>query len=189
MTGASITVTDEISPAIERLVATTQNASQIMSEVAGYLLSSTQERFQRETGPDGKKWQALSPRTASARAGRGVRGYDHILRDSVRLYNSLTTASNATTATVGTNVIYAGIHQFGGTIEQGERSQKLSLKRIRGKRGMRFVRSGRKGAIEREVTIGARSITIPARPYLGVNAADEAEIAAIIEAGLERVVQ
>jgi phage virion morphogenesis protein len=188
MSGTSIEITDELTPALTRLLEVADDPAEIMGGVAGYLLTSTQQRFERETGPDGKKWQALSPRTANARAGRGrkVRGADHILRDTLRLYQSLTTLSDATSATIGTNVVYAGIHQFGGTIQQAERSQKLSLKRIRGKKGVRFVKAGTKGATERDVTIGARAITIPARPYLGINDADRAEIAEIIMDGFRK---
>jgi phage virion morphogenesis protein len=182
MSGASIQIRDELSPTLNRLVTTAENPAEIMSDVAGYLLVSTQQRFESEAGPDGQKWQPLKARTASARAGRGrkKRGSDHILRDTVRLYNSLSTSSDSESATVGTNVEYAAIHQFGGVIKQGERTQKLSLKRIRGSKKVRFVKAGTKGATEHDVTIGAREITIPARPYLGINDADRIEIGTII---------
>lgn len=191
MSGASIEIKDELTPALTRLLEVVDDPAEIMSGVAGYLLTSTQQRFERETGPDGQKWRDLSPRTANARAGRGrgTRGYEHILRDTLRLYNSLTTRSDATSAAVGTNDIRASTHQFGATIEQPERSQKLSLKRIRGKKGVRFVRAGTKGATERDVTIGAHSITIPARPAFGINDADRDEIAEIITDGLRRNVE
>lgn len=188
MSGASIEIKDELTPALTRLLERAEHPAEIMSGVAGYLLTSTQQRFERETGPDGQKWKGLTARTANARSGRGrnVRGYDHILRDSLRLYNSLTTLSDATSASAGTNVVYAGVHQFGGVIQQVERSQKLSLKRIRGKKGVRFVRAGTKGAMERDVTIGAHAITIPARPSFGINDADRVEIGDIIMDGFRR---
>lgn len=191
MSGTSIEIKDELTPALTRLLEVADDPAEIMSGVAGYLLTSTQQRFERETGPDGQKWKGLSARTANARAGRGrkVRGADHILRDTLRLYQSLTTLSDATSATIGTNVVYAAIHHFGGDIQQAERSQKLSLKRIRGKKSVRFVKAGTKGAVERDVTIGAHAITIPARPYLGINDADRAEIAEIITDGFRKEVE
>lgn len=188
MAGASIEIRDELSPALASVVQTAENPAEIMGDVAAYLLLATQERFERETDPDGQKWMPLAARTAAARIGRGRqrRGTDHILRDRTRLYQSLTTMHDGANATVGTNVVYAAIHQFGGVIRQSAREQKLSLKKIRGKKGMRFVRAGTKGAQERLASIGERSITIPARPYLGINDADRAEIEALITQGFER---
>ncbi|WP_234689393.1 phage virion morphogenesis protein [Allorhizobium ampelinum] len=191
MTGTSIEIRDGLSPTLNRLVTISDDSAEIMSDIAAYLLTSTQQRFERETGPDGQKWQGLKARTASARAGRGrkARGADHILRDTVRLYSSLTTASDARSATVGTNVEYAAIHQFGGVIKQDARTQKLSLKRIRGSKKVRFVKAGAKGATERDATIGAREITIPARPYLGINDADRDEVGAIVMTGFGKAIE
>ncbi|WEO73777.1 phage virion morphogenesis protein [Agrobacterium vitis] len=191
MSGTSIEIRDGLSPTLNRLVTISENPAEVMGDVAAYMLTSTQQRFEREIGPDGQKWQPLKGRTASARAGRGrkLRGSDHILRDTGRLYNSLTSSADATSATVGTNVEYAAIHQFGGVIKQGERTQKLSLKRIRGSKKVRFVKAGTKGAIEREATIGARDITMPARPYLGINDADRDEIGTIIMTDFGRAIE
>ncbi|MDQ0454714.1 phage virion morphogenesis protein [Rhizobium paknamense] len=191
MAGASIEIRDGLTPTLERLVTVADNPAAIMGDVAAYLLTSTQQRFEQEIGPDGQKWKPLKARTASVRAGRGrkMRGTDHILRDTVRLYSSLSTSSDASSATIGTNVEYAAIHQFGGVIRQTARSQKLSLKRIRGSKKVRFVKAGTKGATELEAIIGAREITIPARPYLGINDADRAEIATIIMTDFGKAVE
>jgi phage virion morphogenesis protein len=186
MAGTSITITDTASPALSRLIIAATQPAEMMRDIAGYLLFSTQRRFETETGPDGKKWQALKPRTAAARAGRKVRGSAHILRQSTRLYQSLTSASDATSAQVGTNVEYAGIHQFGGVIAKQARQGRVTFKKIRGKRGVRFVKTGTKEATVQDVSIGAHSITMPARPYLGVNADDQAEIEQIAIEAIRR---
>lgn len=187
MTGASIEIRDEISPALSRLVANAENPARIMDDVAGHLLTSTQRRFETETDPDGKKWKPLSPRTAAARRGRRTRGHDNILRDSVRLYNSLTTTFDASSATVGTNVEYAAIHQLGGPIRKQERRATI-YQFYDAKRDVfdqRF-RSKARSNFARDVTIPAHEIQMPARAYLGINAADIAEISAIINAGLAK---
>ncbi|MDQ0454652.1 phage virion morphogenesis protein [Rhizobium paknamense] len=191
MAGTSIEIRDGLTPTLERLVSVSDNPAAIMSDVAAYLLTSTQQRFEQEIGPDGQKWKPLKPRTAAQRIGKGrvKRGSEHILVRTGRLKNSLTAASDAVSATVGTNVEYAAIHQFGGVIRQTARSQTLSLKRIRGSKQVRFVRAGAKGAVEREVTIGARQIVMPARPYLGINDADRAEIATIIMTDFGKAVE
>lgn len=176
MTGASIKLTDEASPAVNQLVATAGNPSKITAAIAGYLVFSIQRRFETETDPEGNQWARLSPRTARGRRGRGIRGYDHILRDTTRLYQSIQAYSDDSTAAAGTNLEYAGIHQFGGSIRHSARSSKISFKKVRGKRGVRFVRPGTKGATEQDVVIPEFETTIKARPYLGINDEDLAEI-------------
>jgi phage virion morphogenesis protein len=186
MAGTSITITDTATPVVNRLIAVATQPAAMMRDIAGYLLFSTQRRFETETGPDGKKWPPLKPRTAAARAGRKVRGTDHILRDTTRLYQSLISASDATSAQVGTNVEYAAIHQFGGAIAMPARAGRVTFKKIRGKRGVRFVRTGTKDATVQDVAIGAHAINMPARPFLGINADDQAEIETIAAEALRR---
>lgn len=176
MAGTSISIQDDATPALARLVAIATRPEAMMRDIAGYLLFSTQRRFETETGPDGSKWAPLSPRTAKARSGRKERGTDHILRQTTRLYQSLTISADATTAQLGTNSVYAAIHQFGGDIPMPERQSRISFKKVRGKRGVRFVRTGTKDATVQDVTVRAHSVRIPARPYLGVNDADRVEI-------------
>jgi phage virion morphogenesis protein len=180
MAGASVTIENTASETLIRLVAIANDPSVIMRDIAGYVLFSTQRRFETETGPDGVKWKALSPRTAKARIGRGkVRGYAHILRQSNRLYQSLIMASDSNTSQVGTNAEYALIHQAGGDIEMPERQARVTFKKIRGANNVRFVKPGTKDATVKDVTIGAHIIRMPARPYLGINEADQVEIAAV----------
>jgi len=186
MAGASITITDTATQGLALVIRISRKPTAMMRDIGGYVLFSTQRRFETQTGPDGVQWKSLSPRTAKARAGRKVRGTDHILRQSVRLYNSLTMRSDDTTAQVGTNVEYAAIHQFGGTIAMQERQARLSFKKIRGKRGVRFVKTGTRGATVQDATIGAHTVRIPPRPYLGINAADQEEIGAVAIAALRR---
>lgn len=178
MTGSKITLQDTASAVIGRLVAAARHPGELMATFAALMLSSTQRRFQRQQDPEGIAWKPLSPRTAKRRIGRRVRGTANILRVSTRLYQSLTTNSDDTSAEVGTNLVYAGPHQFGGEIQHWARSQRLSLKRIRGR--YRFTRHGTKGAEERKVTIGEHVVAIPARPYLGFSDQDER---AMIKAG------
>lgn len=187
MAGTSIVIENTASPALARIVGVAERPGAIMRDVGGYILFSTQRRFETETGPDGAKWQRLSPRTAKARIGRRrARGADHILRLSNRLYKSLTMQSDDNSAQVGTNVEYAAIHQFGGEIEIAERRQSLSLKEVRGSKRSRFVRAGTKGATIKDATIGAHIIPIPARPYLGINDADREEIGVVAVEALRR---
>lgn len=72
---------------------------------------------------------------------------------------------------VGSNLAYARIHELGGTITQGARTQLPLAKGAKTRKGKKFKgvklfgRRKRVGLSAR--TFGARTITIPARPYLG----------------------
>lgn len=182
--GIRISVTDEaVQATLARLDRVAENPSAIMAGIAAYLVKSTQRHFETETGPEGK-WKPLSPRTAALRIGRRRRGTEDMLRVTNRLYSSITGEGTATEAVVGTNAIYAAIHQFGGTIKQAAREQEIHLSTRKGRK--RFVKASAKRKASRRVQIGARSITIPARPFLYLNEADFAEIETIAAEGLRR---
>ncbi|MBP0439437.1 phage virion morphogenesis protein [Tianweitania sediminis] len=178
MTGIFIRIDDEaVTGQLQRLEDAAGDMQPAMAAIGAAMLQSTQRRFERETGPDGKKWAPLRPRTAAARIGRGRRGTANILRVSTRLYQSLTFEASNTEARVGSNVVYAAIHQLGGAIDMPERQQTIHLST--GKR-KRFVRSAAKRKESRAVTIGAHQVRMPARPYLGIDQADRDTITSIV---------
>ena len=93
------------------------------------------ERFDKEQAPDGTKWKPLSPARVKQRMKRHKTGNMKILQDVGELRRSVQYEAGQTYVRIGSNLKYARIHQFGGTIHFKKR----------------------KG-----------SVTIPARPYLGV---------------------
>jgi len=115
------------------------------------LVVSTQHRFETEQDPEGNPWAASL--RATLEGGR-------TLTDTARLVGSLTHEASDEGLAVGTNVIYAAIHQLGGVIK------------AKTPEGLRFRGAGGDWVRKNEVTI-------PARPFLGLDADDEAEIAAI----------
>lgn len=183
MTGIRLTLNaEELASELERIEKVASRPAAIYDAIGAHLVFSTQRRFETETGPDGAPWQRLSPRTANRRIGRRQRGYANILRQSTRLYRSISHVADERGVEWGTNVEYAAIHQLGGEIKQPERQQRLFLKTIRrkGAARTRFVSPGTKNAMERDVAIKAHTIKIPARPYLGVSQADRQRIAEIV---------
>ena len=98
-----------------------------MVEIGATQVASTQQRFLDQRGPDGEAWRPLHPATLLRRAGRRVRtrrgrftararrrmAGAQILRDSNRLYSSLTYDAGRFQAAWGTNVVYGAAHQFG----------------------------------------------------------------------------
>lgn len=136
-----------VSRRLNRALAEAGDAEPLLDEIGASLVTSTQIRFERGQGPDGKPWKP------SARGGQ-------TLVDTGRLLGSVTHRVSGRQVEVGTNVLYGAIHQFGGTIRP----------KAAGK--LRFT-------IGSEV-IFADKVEMPARPYLGIDAGDEAEIAAIV---------
>lgn len=82
MAGAHVTITVDdaaVQAALTRLTAALQSPAAALRDVGEYLLRSTDEHFRRQAGPDGTPWPELSEvtleRRLDARAGtRGKRG-------------------------------------------------------------------------------------------------------------------
>ena len=123
------------------------------------LLRSHQDRFERQVAPDGTPWKPLNPVYAQSKQGQGI------LRASGRLSN-LASAIQDKSIVIGTNVMYAAIHQFGGVIrpKPGHRALRFRLG------GKWFTRS---------------KVTIPARPFLGVSEEDKKGIRETIQDYIE----
>lgn len=125
-----------------------------MRDISIYGEASTRERFETETAPDGSSWKK------SLRA--EITG-GQTLTESGHLGDSITRDYGRDFAAWGTNMKYARIHQLGGVIKP---------KAVGGKLRFRLA-NGEFRSVDQ--------VTMPKRPYMGVNAADEAEILRLIE--------
>lgn len=136
---------------LRRMADLGQRPRPIWDAIGQYGESSTRLRFKNQVGPDRKRW------IPSIRA-RELGG--QTLVQKARLLRSIThNADNSGTAW-GTNVIYAGVHQFGAVIKAKTAG------------ALRFRMPG-----GHFVTV--KKVTIPARPFIGVNAEDGREILAV----------
>ncbi|MEX2480199.1 MAG: phage virion morphogenesis protein [Gammaproteobacteria bacterium] len=153
MDGARIQVTgqDEALEALQGYVERASNPRGMFDNIGARLVVSTQRRFERKQGPDGSPW----PPAIRELLGDGR----PTLRVSGILVQSLTHNATESGVEVGTNVLYAAIHQLGGTI-----TAKTS-------KGLRFKVGGQWAT--------KQQVTIPARPFLGIDEDDETEILAI----------
>lgn len=130
-----------------------RNTKPMMDEIATYGVNSTKQRFKAGIDPDGNKW----PKSMRVQMNQG----GITLVDKGHLRSSITAFANNATASWGTNKVYGPIHQFGGIIKP------INTKHLKFKiPGLGFK------------TVD--QVTIPKRPYLGINANDEAEIASIV---------
>ncbi|WP_083554642.1 phage virion morphogenesis protein [Novosphingobium sp. NDB2Meth1] len=152
----SFRVTSEGALAIERklagLVKAFGNLEPLMEGFGLYLESATIDRFENERGPDGQRWKpSLRARQQGGKT----------LTDRAQLRSSITSQAGPESVEVGTNKIYGGIHQFGGTI-RAKNGEYLTF-RLPGGLGVRRV----------------KSVTMPARPFLGLSSEDENELLAL----------
>jgi len=119
MAGVKVSITiqdDGFREALTRLLDRTANLKPVFDEIGSALLATTEQRFESESGPDGAPWAAHSTATLLRRGSNARK-----LRDRGHLYQSLTYASGRLKAEVGTNRIYARIHQLGGKAGRGRK--------------------------------------------------------------------
>lgn len=119
-----------------------------------------QEGFEAEKSPAGAPWQPLAPATVRRR-----KSAHPILRVKGRLARTHVRAS-ADCAVVGSNLVYAAIHQYGGEIRREGGKIKLHFKKF--KRGPRKGRTllARQDKADYGMAARAHVIRIPARPWL-----------------------
>lgn len=149
--------------AFARLAETVANPEPVLRAIGTGGVSVTQTRFQEGVDPEGNAWAALNPAYATGKRGPGI------LRESgIRggLMGSITFRTTSDSVAWGSNKVYALIHQVGGTIMP--------------KRGSRlfFTIGG--------MTVAAKSVTIQARPYLGVGPREEEMMLDVVEGALDR---
>lgn len=174
MTGVTIELAghDATLAQLAGYVARARDARGLFEQIGMSLVTSTQARFERGQAPDGSPW----PPSMRAKLTGGK-----TLIETARLMRSVTYQANDGGVEVGTNVIYAAIHQLGGNINRPARQQTLTFKRGKdGKRQQGFRKKGR-GNETRTVSIGAGIVHMPARPFLGLDDDDQREILRIAE--------
>lgn len=124
--------------------------------LAAEMLTRTRHRFDTRTTPEGKKWSSS-------------------LVDTGRLRQTLDTAADERVAKVGSNLVYAAIHQFGGVIP----AHRVSA---RDKKSLSFTVNGRQICVK---SVMIPPVAIKANPYLGISEKDEEALAEIVETYVE----
>jgi len=94
-----------------RLAATAHNMSPVMSMIAQELERQTEKNFAAEGRP---KWLGLKPSTISMRTKRGTWPGMKLQVSAGGLASSISSSSDAMSATVGSNKKYAAMQQLGG---------------------------------------------------------------------------
>lgn len=108
---------EQIERRLQELIQKAVDRRPLMRRLSGIMLHAVEENFEQEGRP---KWARLSPKTIKARHKRGY-WPGQILQVTGRLAGSISTYSDNDQAVVGTNVVYARIHQLGGKAGRGRK--------------------------------------------------------------------
>jgi len=159
--GVCLSIDDrEVKALFQRLRTAADDLTPVMDRIGAAVVEDVLRRFQEGAGPGGDPW----PPSLRAKLERAP-----TLVDTARLRDSITYEPGPRSVRVGTNVIYAAIHQFGGTIAAKNPSGRLAFHLADGS------------------LVRPREVTIPARPFLGIDDVQEDIIATEIEAWLGKV--
>jgi phage virion morphogenesis protein len=171
MSGTSIKIDvddAEFNAAIRQLLERLESPRAAFADIGEYLVRSVEERFETEIAPDGTPWAPLHAGTKAAKK------HPKILTESRELRRSIVHQETDTALLIGTNKIYAAIHQLGGTTKAHE---------IRPRHKKALAWPGMMGGGDDAHPVGAvqhPGSKIPARPFLGLSPADREEALAIL---------
>ena len=103
----------EIVAALDKIQRSSRDLHQPLDNIGAHIVSEIDLLFRDERDPYGNDWEPLSEVTIKKRRKGPRSGNDKILNDTGRLKNSITHNVLGNSVEVGTNVVYAAIHQFG----------------------------------------------------------------------------
>ena len=101
----------EVLTRLQELASRGENLRPLMKNIAGIMATATEDNFKDEGRPD--KWIDLSETTQTQRQKIG-KYPGQILQVSGQLASSVSTAYDDNSAVIGSNLVYAAIHQLGG---------------------------------------------------------------------------
>lgn len=159
MAGLTFNISLEgLEEAVNELQAPLENLRPMLLGVGMYFEGETKDRFRSNVSPDGSAWDESA--RAKEEGGKTLLDRGH-LRDSIH------TVVAGDSVEVGTNLVYAAIHQFGGTT----RPHKITAKNggVLAWGGNKFAKS-----------VNHPGSVIPPRPYLGIASGDEAEVELLV---------
>jgi len=104
--------TTRVESRLAKMKSNASNTGQLLNDIGGYMLRTTQqERFGKESDPDGRKWKPLSPGYKRIkdmlRPGRPILEFDGKLKGSLKV------VIEGDQVSVGTDVEYGVKHQRG----------------------------------------------------------------------------
>jgi phage virion morphogenesis protein len=115
-TALEITVNDaDIQAVMVQLLNRTNNLQPAMAQIGEIVIESVHRNFEEHVAPDGTPWQPVSESYAKWKQKKGRNPADINIFNNI-LQNSIHRDTTNDSVTIGTNVIYAAIRQFGPPI-------------------------------------------------------------------------
>ncbi len=208
MAFVSITVnTGNMAALLDRMSHIGDDLKEPMAAAGSLILNRTMDHFTQQMGPawSGGEWAELSEATKKRRRkGKKSGREDKILQDTGRLKQSVSPIKGLgnifrlenTSVEVGTNIEYAGIHQYGGIIYCKPRDVTVFLRttkygKLKSQKGYPNLAVFAKRSHKLQTgTIYGRTgyykIVIPARPFLWLSQEDEKEVAGIFSSWIKK---
>ncbi len=146
---------DNFTQKFQGLIKGVQSASPLMRIIVGDMMGEVEDNFAQQGRP---KWLGFKYTPSAKRGGTSAK----LLQDSGQLASSIQEHSSNDTAAVGTNKVYAAIHQFGG-------KTKPHIIKPRNKKALAFG-----GRVVKSVNHPGSNI--PARPFLSITPGGEQKI-------------
>lgn len=174
-----ISITDEVlRAALGRMIATLHDTTPLMQALSEIMVDASARAFQDNADPTtGAPWKPLSASRQRQRANKG-RSIANMLQDSGLLVESIARPSGQGAvrdigpdhALVGTSIPYAAAHQFGATIQREASPMTVRLRKWKGR--IEFAKAKHKRVRIVDTVRKAHTVTIPARPFIGVGPTD-----------------
>lgn len=141
-----------------------RNPEKVLDAVGRIVLLNTQRRIIQEVDPDGRPFTPLNPMYAAFKKGPGIlRGEDF----NTGLYGSLSAKATGDVLRWGAGKQYANVHQFGAVIKAKAPGKSLHF-------------------FNGPDEVFAKSVTIPARPFLAFTEQDRSETLEALSGFLRR---
>jgi phage virion morphogenesis protein len=148
MTGAAVKLEDkQVLDALGRLLAAAGNITPALKNIGEAETASTRQRFRDGRDPDGQAWAALNPLYAQTKKGPRI-----LVGQTRSLSEIVWQLAGSTSVEIGSNVVYARIHNEGGKIVPKNAPALI------------FSMGGQ--------TFKVKSVTIPKRQFLGFSERD-----------------
>lgn len=112
----------ELNQVLDKLFEKTTDLKPLMKSIAGTMADAVEENFKQEGRPE---WTKLKDSTIKLRTQKGY-WPGKILQMRGELAASITSQYNENSAIVGTNKVYAAIHQFGGKTGKNKKVEILA---------------------------------------------------------------
>lgn len=97
---------------VNRITGRMDDMTPIFKVIGEVITESVMRNFEEHRSPEGKKWEALSPDYAAWKAKKGRNPSDILILNRI-LASSIHPKAGRDRVQVGTNIVYAAVHQFG----------------------------------------------------------------------------